>query len=208
MEINEQTVEIIVKSAERKGYKVEIDDDHYGSKELIIGSLDYKFHMEIDEHQQFVTFSNDDTQVSLWFKADTPGDITHFIEDWEYHIKNIEQVVEKEEELSRIINSMFDFKRGKIYTEDIINFLYLNALYQRYHLRDCHIEVLSKKERTKHYNELDRFISVDEAAKMWDMTPQHIRRLCEARKIISKKIGSCWIIDIYQPNPATYKKND
>ena len=56
--------------------------------------------------------------------------------------------------------------------------------------------------------DLDDFkykIEVKEAAEMWDLTEQHVRRLCDEKKIRAKKISGKWAIDSRQPNPRTYK---
>lgn len=54
--------------------------------------------------------------------------------------------------------------------------------------------------------ELDHLISADDAAKMWGITPQHVRRLCESGDVRAKKVGKTWVIDKRQENPTTYKK--
>lgn len=54
--------------------------------------------------------------------------------------------------------------------------------------------------------ELEHLISVDEAARMWGITPQHVRRLCESGDIRAKKVGRQWIIDKRQENPTLHRK--
>jgi len=48
---------------------------------------------------------------------------------------------------------------------------------------------------------LDKIIGVEDAAKLWDLSPGYIKNLCAAGLIESKKIGNTWIIDKNQNNP-------
>jgi hypothetical protein len=49
---------------------------------------------------------------------------------------------------------------------------------------------------------LTDIIGVEEAAKLWGLSPGYIKNLCAEGKIISKKIGNTWIVDKNQENPA------
>ncbi|MCY9066618.1 helix-turn-helix domain-containing protein [Bacillus inaquosorum] len=48
---------------------------------------------------------------------------------------------------------------------------------------------------------LDKIIGVDEASKLWDLSPGYIKNLCAHGKLECKKIGKTWIILKDQPNP-------
>lgn len=49
---------------------------------------------------------------------------------------------------------------------------------------------------------LDNVIGVDEAAKLWNLSPGYIKNLCAEGKIKCKKIGKTWVIDRTQQNPS------
>jgi hypothetical protein len=51
-------------------------------------------------------------------------------------------------------------------------------------------------------NALNNVIGVDEAAKLWKLSPGYIKNLCATGKIKAKKIGKTWVIDETQPNPS------
>lgn len=53
---------------------------------------------------------------------------------------------------------------------------------------------------------LDNIIGVEEASKLWNLSPGYIKNLCAEGKIKSKKIGKTWIIDKTQINPSKQKK--
>lgn len=48
---------------------------------------------------------------------------------------------------------------------------------------------------------LDNLIGVEEAAKLWGLSPGYIKNLCADGRIIAKKIGNTWVIDKTQANP-------
>lgn len=48
---------------------------------------------------------------------------------------------------------------------------------------------------------LDNIMGVQEAAKIWGLSPGYIKNLCAEGKIKAKKIGTTWVIDKNQPNP-------
>jgi excisionase family DNA binding protein len=48
---------------------------------------------------------------------------------------------------------------------------------------------------------LENVIGVDEASKLWGLSPGYIKNLCAEGKIIAKKIGNTWVIDKDQPSP-------
>jgi len=50
-------------------------------------------------------------------------------------------------------------------------------------------------------NPLDQVIGVDDAAKMWGMTPGAVKNMCARGKIRCKKIGKTWVVDKNQPHP-------
>jgi hypothetical protein len=49
---------------------------------------------------------------------------------------------------------------------------------------------------------LDNIIGVDEASKLWGLSPGTIKNYCASGKIIAKKIGKTWVILKEQPNPS------
>lgn len=51
---------------------------------------------------------------------------------------------------------------------------------------------------------LENIIGVNEAAKLWGLTPGTVKNLCAQGKVIAKKVSGKWVIDKRQPNP---KKN-
>jgi len=53
---------------------------------------------------------------------------------------------------------------------------------------------------------LDHVIGTQEAAKMWNISQDHVKRLCREGRCFSKQIGNTWIVHKDQPNPSTYKK--
>lgn len=53
---------------------------------------------------------------------------------------------------------------------------------------------------------LDNIIGVEEASKLWGLSPGTIKNYCAEGKIISKKIGKTWVIDKNQENPSKLKK--
>lgn len=53
---------------------------------------------------------------------------------------------------------------------------------------------------------LDNIIGVEEAARLWRLSPGYIKNLCASGKIKCKKIGKTWVIDKTQPNPSKSSK--
>ena len=53
---------------------------------------------------------------------------------------------------------------------------------------------------------LECIASVQDAAKLWNLNPDHLKRLCEQGRVEAVKLGKMWIIDITQPNPSRYRK--
>ncbi|WP_142300879.1 helix-turn-helix domain-containing protein [Shouchella clausii] len=54
----------------------------------------------------------------------------------------------------------------------------------------------------------DRFVSAEQAAKVWGVSAGHVKNLCRDGKIAAKKIGKTWVIDINQPNPSKNKNEE
>ena len=48
---------------------------------------------------------------------------------------------------------------------------------------------------------LKNIIGVDEASKLWGLSPGYIKNLAAEGKIEAKKIGKTWVIDKTQTNP-------
>jgi hypothetical protein len=55
-------------------------------------------------------------------------------------------------------------------------------------------------------NPLDAIMGVQEASELWNLHPDHIKRLCERGVVQARKIGKTWIILRDQPNPSKRKK--
>lgn len=55
-------------------------------------------------------------------------------------------------------------------------------------------------------NPLDNVIGTEEAARLWDVTQDHVKRLCRDGKCVAKQIGKTWIVLKDQPNPTKKKK--
>lgn len=51
-------------------------------------------------------------------------------------------------------------------------------------------------------NAPDKVMGVNEAAKLWSLSPGTVKNLCAAGKVKSRKIDNRWIIDKNQPNPS------
>jgi Helix-turn-helix domain len=49
---------------------------------------------------------------------------------------------------------------------------------------------------------LENVIGVEEASKLWGLSPGYIKNLCASGKIDSKKIGKTWVINKNQPHPS------
>jgi hypothetical protein len=48
----------------------------------------------------------------------------------------------------------------------------------------------------------DLIMGTDEAAIIWGISQDHIKRLCRDCKCISKRVGNTWILLRDQPNPC------
>lgn len=56
---------------------------------------------------------------------------------------------------------------------------------------------------------LDQIIDVQEASKLWGLSPDHVKLLCRTGEIEAKKIGNSWAVLKDQENPKKRKnKND
>ncbi|MDV6354465.1 helix-turn-helix domain-containing protein [Bacillus thuringiensis] len=55
-------------------------------------------------------------------------------------------------------------------------------------------------------NPLDEVMGVVEAAELWGLSADRIKGLCQANKVICKKIGNSWVLVKDQPNPKATKK--
>lgn len=53
---------------------------------------------------------------------------------------------------------------------------------------------------------LENIISVQEAAEIWGMSAERVKKLAQNGDIYAKKIGNTWVIDKYQRNPRRYNK--
>ena len=57
-------------------------------------------------------------------------------------------------------------------------------------------------------NPLDQIIGVTEAAKLWGLSPDRVKGMCQRSEINAKKIGRTWVIDRNQANPKKYNRSD
>jgi len=48
---------------------------------------------------------------------------------------------------------------------------------------------------------IERVMGTEEAAERWDLSQDHIKRLCRDGKVIAKRIGKTWVLERDQPNP-------
>lgn len=55
------------------------------------------------------------------------------------------------------------------------------------------------------YKIFDKLMSVKEASEVWDLSIAQIKQLCVQGKVVSKKIGSSWVILKNQENPKQRK---
>jgi hypothetical protein len=49
---------------------------------------------------------------------------------------------------------------------------------------------------------LENIVGVEEAARYWGLSPGYVKNLCAEGKVIAKKIGKTWVIDITQERPS------
>ncbi|WP_144029309.1 helix-turn-helix domain-containing protein [Paenibacillus campinasensis] len=52
-------------------------------------------------------------------------------------------------------------------------------------------------------NPLDHIMGTEDAAKLWSLSQDHIKRLCRDGKVKCIRIGKTWILDKNQPKPGT-----
>lgn len=50
-------------------------------------------------------------------------------------------------------------------------------------------------------NPLEHIMDTKDAAKLWGLSPDHVKLLCRTGKVKAKKIGNSYAIDKNQPNP-------
>lgn len=50
-------------------------------------------------------------------------------------------------------------------------------------------------------NPLEHIMGTEEAAELWQLSQDHIKRLCREGKVKAVRIGKTWVIDKNQPNP-------
>lgn len=55
---------------------------------------------------------------------------------------------------------------------------------------------------------LERMIGVEEAAKIWGLSPGYVKNLCAESKVKAKKIGKTWVIDKDQENPSKVREEE
>ena len=51
------------------------------------------------------------------------------------------------------------------------------------------------------FNPLLHIMDVNEAAELWGLNPDYVKRLCQQGKLKARKMGQTWILDKHQPNP-------
>lgn len=52
------------------------------------------------------------------------------------------------------------------------------------------------------HNVLDHIMGTEEAAGLWGISQDHVKRLCREGVVKARLIGKSWIIDKNQPNPS------
>lgn len=52
----------------------------------------------------------------------------------------------------------------------------------------------------------DDFVSVPDAAELWGLSADHVKKLCRDGEVDSKKIGNSWVVSTRQKNPKIYRK--
>jgi hypothetical protein len=53
---------------------------------------------------------------------------------------------------------------------------------------------------------LDGIMGVNEASRLWSLSPGYIKNLCASGKVLAKKIDNRWILDKNQPNPSANRE--
>lgn len=48
---------------------------------------------------------------------------------------------------------------------------------------------------------IDGVMGTEEASERWELSQDHIKRLCRDGKVIAKRIGKTWVLERDQPNP-------
>lgn len=54
-------------------------------------------------------------------------------------------------------------------------------------------------------NPLEHIMGTEEAADIWGLSQDHIKRLCREGKVKCIRIGNTWILDKNQSNPSQQK---
>lgn len=49
---------------------------------------------------------------------------------------------------------------------------------------------------------LTQIMGTEEAAERWQLSQDHIKRLCRDGKVIAVQIGKTWVLERDQPNPS------
>lgn len=57
-------------------------------------------------------------------------------------------------------------------------------------------------------NPLDQIMSVQDASKLWGLSPDRVKGMCQNGEVKAVKIGNSWVLDCNQPNPKKYRRND
>jgi hypothetical protein len=50
---------------------------------------------------------------------------------------------------------------------------------------------------------LDQIMGTEDAARIWGLSQDHIKKLCRAGKCRARLIGKTWVLLKDQPNPST-----
>jgi excisionase family DNA binding protein len=56
-------------------------------------------------------------------------------------------------------------------------------------------------------NVLDQIMGVNEAAELWGLSPDHVKRLCRDGDVNAVKIGKSWVLEKDQKNPKQRERN-
>jgi len=70
--------------------------------------------------------------------------------------------------------------------------------------KDCTNEMLKPVYLHAYHSEqhqLNQIMGTEEASKLWDLSQDHIKRLCRDGKLQCVQIGKTWVLDRNQPNP-------
>ena len=55
---------------------------------------------------------------------------------------------------------------------------------------------------------LDKIMGVREAAKIWGLSPDRVKGMCQRDEVKAKKIGSSWVLERNQSNPKKYRTSE